>query len=242
MDRFRLACGLAAALVLAAPAAARAYHRVVPRALAGIDTGFGTTAPFSAQDGSEPIEMRLQQVFDAAEFGVRPRRVSAIAFRHSPGPPGAAGTIPDLEIRLATTAQAVDGLSQALDENPGADSTTVYAGELVWTGTASCPFPGPCAFEDEIVFATPFDYDPAQGNLLLDVHKRSAAGMTGLLCVASNDEDSVSRAYVLFDGDGTQGQTDSGGLVVRFTLPEPGAGASGLAAAAALAAHARRRR
>jgi hypothetical protein len=69
------------------------------------------------------------------------------------------------EIRLSTTSRPVGGLSTAdLNSNVGADAHVVFSGPLA----GSVPRGGALSF----TLAAPFTFDPAEGNLLLDVVKR----------------------------------------------------------------------
>ena len=174
---------------------------------------------------SQPI--RYQQVFDASQFSrLTPGGglINRIAFRgHGPGIPFT-GTVAQLQVNLSTTSKAPDGLSSIFAENVGPNDTQVFSGPFQTAVT----FTGdPTNFEVVLNFTTPFYYDPAKGNLLLDV--RNLQGGTE---VPPNDQqldgtnasgDSVSRVYNFGDATATAaGQTggvdekDSYGLITRF--------------------------
>ena len=74
-----------------------------------------------------------------------------------------------LRIYASTTSRSVAGLSTTFAENLGTNNTLVFDGTLTWT-TANLPGPGNTR-QFDIVFplTTPFLYDPAAGNLLLDI-------------------------------------------------------------------------
>jgi dockerin type I repeat protein len=174
---------------------------------------------------SKPI--RYQQVFDAAQFSrLNPGGglINRIAFRgHGPGVPFT-GTVPQLQVNLSTTSKAPDALSSTFVENVGSDDAQVFSGPL----QAAVTFSGdPTNFEITINFTTPFYYDPAKGNLLLDV--RNLLGGTEVPpsdqeldgTIASGD--SVSRVFNYGDAAATAaGQSggvdekDTYGLVTRF--------------------------
>jgi phosphatidylinositol-3-phosphatase len=174
---------------------------------------------------SKPI--RYQQVFDATQFSrLNPGGglINHIAFRgHGPGVPFT-GTVAQLQVNLSTTSKTPDGLSSTFAENVGPDDTQVFSGPL----QAAVTFTGdPTNFEVVINFVTPFYYDPAKGNLLLDVRN-----MQGGTEVPPNDQeldgtdasgDSVSRVYNYGDvtataagQTGTRDEKDSYGLITRF--------------------------
>jgi len=75
-----------------------------------------------------------------------------------------------LPIYASTTTRSVAGLSATFAENIGADNTLVLSGTLNWA-TGNVPGPGnTLQFDMVFPFTTPFLYDPAAGNLLLDIH------------------------------------------------------------------------
>jgi hypothetical protein len=146
---------------------------------------------------SQPI--RYQQVFDASQFSrLNPGGglINRIAFRgHGPGAPFTA-TVSQLQVNLSTTSKSPDGLNSTFADNVGADDTQVFSGPLQTAVT----FTGdPTNFEVVIIFTTPFYYDPAKGNLLLDV--RNTQGSTEVppldqeLDGTNATGDSVSRVY-----------------------------------------------
>src|SRR5262249_54418855 len=137
---------------------------VVPNEWSTAQGDAGNLLPlFSAQ----PI--RYQQVFDASQFSrLNPGGglINRIAFRgHGPGVPFT-GTAAQLQVNLSTTNKTPDGLSSTFADNVGADDAQVFSGPL----SAAITFTGnPTNFEVVINFTTPFFYNPAKGNLLLDV-------------------------------------------------------------------------
>jgi hypothetical protein len=150
--------------------------------------------------------------------------INRIAFRgHGPGVPFT-GTVAQLQIDLSTTNKSPDGLSSTFAENVGADDTQVFSGPFQTAVT----FNGdPTNFEIAINLSTPFYYDPAKGNLLVDV--RNTQGGTEAppgdqqMDGTTASGDSVSRVYNYGDATATTaGQTggadekDSYGLITRF--------------------------
>lgn len=171
--------------------------------------------------------IRYQQVFDARQFSrLSPGGglINRIAFRgHGLGVPFT-GTVAQLQVNLSTTSKSPDGLSSTFSENVGSDDTQVFSGPL----QAAVTFAGdPTNFEVVINFTSPFYYNPAKGNLLLDV--RNPQGGTEVppsdqeLDGTSARGDSVSRVYNYGDVTATAaGQTggsyekDSFGLITHF--------------------------
>jgi hypothetical protein len=186
---------------------------------------FGDAGNLFPLFSSQPI--RYQQVFDAAQFSrLNPGGglINRISLRgHGPGVPFTAN-VPQLQVDLSTTSKTPDGLSSTFAENVGPDDTQVFSGPFQTAVT----FNGdPTNFEVTINFVTPFFYDPAKGNLLVDV--RNLQGATEVppsdqeLDGTSASGDSVSRVYNFGDASATgAGQTggadekDSYGLITRF--------------------------
>jgi hypothetical protein len=173
------------------------------------------------------MPMRYQQVFDAGQFSrLNPGGglINRIAFRgHGPGVPFTAN-VPQLQVNLSTTSKTPDALSSTFAENVGPDDTQVFSGPLQTAVT----FTGdPANFEVTLIFTTPFFYDPAKGNLLLDV--RNLQGGTEVppndqeLDGTSASSDSTSRVYNFGDASATAAgstgsidEKDSYGLITRF--------------------------
>jgi hypothetical protein len=218
---------LAALLMLgtaASPAAATIL--VVPAASEFAEGNSANAFPFGATSTSiQPT--RYQQVYLASEFatGGGPLLLQEIRFR-TDGPLGSSApvTIQSVDVRLSTTSKAPDGLdSVALDQNVGADAVTVYAGSLSWV-SANSGIVHP--FDLAVAFTTPFFYDPAAGNLLLEVFNDSdVLPLDYFLDAESEQGDGISRVV---QGVTTAGQpvTVAGtvGLVTEFAfspVPEP---------------------
>jgi acid phosphatase len=171
--------------------------------------------------------MRYQQVFDAGQFSrLTPGGglINRIAFRgHGPGTPFT-GTAPQLQVNLSTTSKSPDNLSSTFAENVGADDTQVFSGPF----QAAVTFSGnPTNFEVMINFTTPFYYDPAKGNLLLDVRNMQGGNevppLDQELDGTSAADGSVSRVYnygdVTANAAGQTGgvdEKDSYGLITHF--------------------------
>src|SRR4029077_18250886 len=195
---------------------------VVPNQWTAVQGDTGNLFPFFS---SQPI--RYQQVFGASQFSrLNPGGglINRIAFRgHGPGV-SFTGTVAQLQVNLSTTSRSPDNLSSTFADNVGADDTQVFSGPF----QAAVTYTGdPTNFEVVINFTTPFFYDPAKGNLLLDV--RNTQGSTEVppldqeLDAPSAVGDSVSRVYNYGDVTAaTAGQSggvdekDSSGLITRF--------------------------
>lgn len=190
---------------------------VVPNTNATAAGGYDNTYPFDITY-SGIANQRYQQVYAASQFGAVPSGgayITALAFRRAAGWSGFDTTLPAVQIDLSTTANGPDGLSSTFANNVGGDDTVVFNGALT---LASSDMGSPPAFDIVIPLTTPFFYNPAAGNLLLDV-RNSGGGTTAPFDAVDVVGDSVSRAY---GGVGSSlGSTDTIGLVTKFTLGPP---------------------
>ena len=150
----------------------RAEVVVVPNTLA---TNDGDTS-FTAPEGSAVL--RLMQIFDASQFGTLsgPSFLTQFAWRPDTIPGLAGPRTPTLRIYASTTSRSVDELSTTFADNLGTNNTLVFDGTLT-VSTQNLPGPGNTRqFDIVYPFTTPFLYDPAAGNLLLDIQISSDSG------------------------------------------------------------------
>jgi hypothetical protein len=166
--------------------------------------------PFGCPDGF--VLTRYQQVFDASAFS-GPIAIDAMTLFHTTTF-GAVLATASYSISFSTTAKPVGGLSTALGSNVGADQTffalAAFAGG---TMPAALTFTG----------ISPFVYNPAAGNLLVDILVSVAGPDGGAFLDAERTDPLTSRAFVQA-GSGT---ADRLALVTRFdyhaatAVPEP---------------------
>jgi hypothetical protein len=132
-------------------------------------------------------------------------------------------------VNLSTTLKGADSLSAVFAENIGGDETVVFGPRnYIPPGSArpmgSCPNPEPFGTGQEMDLDSPFFYDPARGNLLMDLrhlgnswmfptdppldsHKLDAQTILG---------DSVSRVAAFSVTTNMAEVVDTTGLVVQF--------------------------
>jgi hypothetical protein len=198
--------------------------------IGNVNSGEVNAFPFSGsyQDAFGATE--YQQVYAGSLIG-GPLTISAIAFYSSTSFPGtnADGTY---TLSLSTTSAAVGALSTNFSSNIGPDNETFFSGSLP-------PYPtggGTMTF----TLATPFSFNPALGNLLLDIKISGVTNDSTAVFVAQDgDFGSASSRMVNGLAEGTTGY----GLVTTFTVgaagtvPEPGTlslAMTGMAAVAGL--------
>lgn len=226
------ACGfqrltlLVALLLLGAinPARAITPTVVAPNNAATIEGNRNNAYPFNISD-FHLFSQRYQQVYAASQFGGLPvggGLITQIVFR----PDAMFGstfvsTLPDIQIDLSTTSAGDDGLSSTFANNVGADNTVVFArGPLTLSSAFIGPPRGPKDFDIIITLTTPFFYNPALGNLLLDV-RNFGRGFTTAFDAVFQTGDGVSRVLSHNVNEMT-GTRDSEGLVTGFVIvPEP---------------------
>jgi hypothetical protein len=198
--------------------------------------------PFGYDDPQVPFDCdittgtRYQQVYSSALFP-SPLTLKAVDFFDSNGDSGPDLATATYNVHLSTTAAAVNALSSTFDDNVGEDDALVFSGQVGGAGAiAGGVF--------RITFTTPFLYDPAKGNLLLDIFRLTPTTAGPLVYF-----DSLDGGFG-FDSSRMHNfgaEFKEWGLVTRFTddltpqpiIPEP---ATLLLVATGLAAAARRAR
>jgi hypothetical protein len=175
----------------------------------------GSTVPFLIQETGLP-SMRYQQVYDAARFSrVSPpgAYITAFLLHRDSAVSYAAGISSNLQINFSTTSNGPDRLSLIFSENVGADDTVVL-GPTRWSGGSSSPY-----WDMEIHLTTPFWYNPALGNLLMDVRIYGGAmPWPSPVALDAQDatNDSISSVYAYPVGATTATSAWTGGLVTGF--------------------------
>jgi hypothetical protein len=153
---------------------------------------------------------RYQQVYAASDFS-GPFTITGVTFFDTLVP-GATFTDADYTVSLSTTTKAVNGLDLAImNNNVGGDNTLLFSGHRSGATGVSFTLSGGL-----------FLYNPASGNLLLDIQLSNigARGTGGLDARIGDSGGLFSRAHN-FDGG-----FNNFGLVTQFegvaaTVPEP---------------------
>ncbi|WP_145367601.1 hypothetical protein [Maioricimonas rarisocia] len=194
---------------------------VVPNGLENVEGNGNNGFPFNIA-GFGVASQRYQQVYGAPDFAALPGPVliTELVFR----PDGGLGrrfnqTLTDIQINLSTTSVEPDNLSSTFADNVGADDTIVFDGALSLSSADTGPAQGPRDFDIVIVLETPFLYNPAAGNLLLDVRNYNG-GFTTQFDAHNADADAISRASTNQIGDVNSPIatfSNTAGLVTQFT-------------------------
>jgi hypothetical protein len=189
------------------------------------DPGTGDCFPFGCAYNGE-----FQQVYTSGAFaGTEPITITGLEFFNTAlYDPELLGVTTGMNsgtwtISLSTTTADWNTLSSTFTSNIGADNTLVFSGDLSQSW----------AFGDtlHIGLTTPFAYNPANGNLLMDVVASNTSKSLGLIFFDTNGYNGGSldgntiMGLVFIKGDGPT--IDHGyGLVTGFidvssTVPEP---------------------
>jgi hypothetical protein len=219
---------LAVVLALCAASGARAQVIVTPNAQASAE---GNTAFVLAPIASP---FRYMQLISSSEFSslTGPVLITALAFRPDASQPGpAAALIPGAQFFLSTTSRTVTTLSTTFADNIGPDHTLVaMIGAGGGYSTGNLPGPGNTRqFDIAFPFTTPFRFDPAAGNLLLETRNPAVVLASGQSILGDAFEDTSPNApgrSVFGSGSMTaaSGNLQTAGLVTRFdyqAVPEP---------------------
>ena len=184
---------------------------VVPNAVATTDGNFN--------HGGGPVPVRLMQIYDASQFASLSQPVLITKFSYRPDSiPGPSGPLAfNVQVFASTTSQSVAGLSSTFAENIGADNTLVFSGTETLV-TANLPGPGNTRqFDIEWPFTTPFLYDPAAGNLVLDFQGSSSSG-PAIRWDAVMGDPTVNFVAAIGSATATSGNVLGFGFITQFTF------------------------
>jgi hypothetical protein len=189
---------------------------VIPNGLQNIEAAGGSGV------FNEPT--REQTIYSASHFPTQPIWISELRFRPNiyDGTPGRAftATLSDVDIRLSTSQRQPDGLSGHFAENTGIDETVVFDGSLTLSSQFSGPPSGPKEFDIVVPLTTPFFYDPAAGNLLLDIRNFSPQA-SSIIDAENSPSDQASRVVGL-DVFASSGHPNTGADVVKVIYAPAG--------------------
>lgn len=212
-----------ALLLLAAYAATFADTIVVPVPQA--------TASGDASTGFGHHGEHYQEIIGSGQFGaidILPIQIVALRLRSWPGGGAVNFTFPSLQLTLSTT-QAFPNTngghklpSTTFANNLGPDATVVYNSAFS-ASSPGCQAPGPCPLDMVITFATPFNYDPTQGRLLVDFvgAPSSQKPIGGLDLMGYGDSTKSFVVSVSGDLNAATGSLFLGGLVLGLDYNAP---------------------
>jgi len=180
-------------------------------------TAGNNSFPFRFSNGGDG---RYQQAHDASQFQSS-IVITEIAFRYK-GDSTVPASGADFKLTMAYSANPWNGLSQTFAANVGGNPTVVFDGVWNFPGFAGDPAE-PNPFTNRLTLSTPFKYDPAQGDLLLDVEMRAASPNAGGSFARADNLKGVSRVYDANDINSTTGVGSGTGLIIELTTTfDPG--------------------
>jgi hypothetical protein len=176
------------------------WKHVVPTAATASEGITSTALPFGST-----VARRVLYAYDGSSVGhMAPVRIRAISLRCDGATPGGslAGSY-DFRLDLSTCRNAIGALATDFSQNHGADRLRVHDGILA----VPAPSVGaaPNVFSLRIPCATPFDWDPRNGPLVLDFGYGSGspafaawdAQSVGVAGLSANGATAVSATSVL---------------------------------------------
>ena len=193
----------------------RAQEIVVPNALATND-GNGTNTSTAG-----PASVRWLHIHDASQFGALsgPSFLTQFAYRPDEilGQSGPRSLT--LRIYASTTSRSVAEPSTTFAENLGTNNTLVFDGTVTVT-TGNLPGPGNTRqFDYVFPFTTPFLYDPAAGNLALDL-QIEANGSAVTFDTVSGDP-AIGRIFAFGSSTAPTGNFQASHVTQLTFVPEP---------------------
>jgi hypothetical protein len=161
------------------------------------------------------VLLRLQEVYGAANFPDLPMQLTGVTFRRDASAAPFDNGIALLTVRLSTTPVQPDNLSLTFAANYGGEVVTVHDGPIEIASPTESEPGRPAPFEMEVPFDMPFSYDPAEGNLLVEVVVNAAAGI-GMGDQSNDPDDHASRVFTYSPNASEAAYRDSGADVLRL--------------------------
>jgi uncharacterized protein (TIGR03437 family) len=175
--------------------------------------------------------VEVQEIVGTGQWPAGTIRITQLSFRAAPGSGPISATIGNLQVYLSTspnypnTSGAGKNLmSTTFADNVGADKTLVYSAANVSLSDSGCASPGPCSFDVNIVFSTPFIYTAANGPLLIDLLETNVSAKSGAFDAASFTSPGGSVSQVVGTLGNATGQFAYQGQIVQATYTTVTAG------------------
>jgi hypothetical protein len=227
-----------ACLVLACASSANAAFVVVPPSSTTTLGGFQSPAPLrrGGTGGAHNQQVDLASLFKGVTGAIK---ITSLSLRPTSSFFAPSISVSDIRVSLSTTQRGDETsarqLSATFSDNIGPDNTLVYSGPLTITTNSTGSLTGNPQrdFDYTITFQTPFTYDPARGNLLLDflIPDSATVQSTGFFNTVAFDDvnnfnDGVYSVTNINSGSALTGApaTDGNPILYNFTpasVPEP---------------------
>ena len=196
----------------------RAQVIVVPNSLATNDGNASSTSV------SGPRSVRWLEIYDASQFGALsgPSFLTQFAYRPDRTLDQSGPRSWTLRVYASTTSRSVAGLSTTFAQNHGTNKMLVFDGPVTLT-TRNLPGPGNTRqFDYVLPFTTPFLYDPAAGNLVLDLQIVDLGNDSpATFDTVSSGDPAIGRVVGFSSSTATTGTIFPNTHVTQFTFEPP---------------------
>jgi len=205
---------------------------VIPNGTSTVAGNFANAFPWGSSVAQWP-GLRLMSIYDAANFtnqGITsPILITALRWRPNDGEPAwTGGTFTQATVELSTAPMNYTLATTNYPGNHGPDRTVVHSGPVVHAG-GNGGFGGiPVPWSVVVPLATQFVYDPAAGDLVIDVDYPGGANFVGGTLPQMDVHAAGSQACRIFASSmypSANGMTQDHGVVVEISYV-PGAGAA----------------
>ena len=206
-------------LVLLSGTFALASTAVSPTA--NLSTAGNATNPLPLTSSS----FEFQQLIGNGQLPSPTFLVTGLSFRAAPGTGPINAKIESLSVYLSsspnypnTSGTGKTLMSTTFASNFGADKTLVFSGSNLVLSDAGCAAPGPCPFDINIVFTTPFLYTgQGSGTLLIDLVETNVVATSGTFDAASFSAPGGGVASVTGATNAPTGTFSYQGNIVQLT-------------------------
>jgi archaellum component FlaG (FlaF/FlaG flagellin family) len=172
-------------------------------------------------DGFLNHPLREQQIYDRSQFPNHRITIQEIRLRPYSGQGAFTGSIGHIAVRLATTGKSVADLSYTYADNLSANLKTTFDGPLSISSTATVnPQDGTKAFDIRIPFQENFVYDPAEGNLVVEVLNYTGMGTGNIADHGVAPELVAARRFSLNPADTTAFDGGPGVVILQMVYTD----------------------
>ena len=215
---------------------------LAPHAFGGTIVAPNTRTSVAGNDdsGAFPsfvLSGRFQEGIAPGQFNslTGPVYITGLSYRADPGFGPFNLNIGSLSVFLSTSPNFPNSvghplLSETFANNIGPNNTLVFSGSNVTWSDAGCAGPAPCPFDLNLMFTTPFLYNPMAGSLLIDQFWANALGTSGRFDVEQFSAPGGSVGTVNGELGSLTGDVEYSSNVVQLTytaaaaVPEPASG------------------
>lgn len=193
-----------------------------------------TNSPGNLQNGGPPVPVPgvSQMLYSSSQFA-GPISITDISFRAVAGSGPVGIDYGNVSVYLSTSPKSPDGgsanrASETFADNLGPDFTLVFSGNSIILNSPGCSGPGVCPFDLTNHLTKPFLYNPANGNLLLEVVSTGFRDVLGTSAIEAMQFGPtgglISEVAAFGSTTATTGTFFPRGLIAQFAfsdVPEP---------------------